>query len=476
MPAEAPLPSLLDIATGSPDFSILVAAVQYVDATVSGSDLVSALSSPASDLTVFAPDNAAFAQLAADLGYAGSPADTAAVTQFLVDNVPAETLQSVILYHVSAGTQDADTIASGGAVETLNGAQITPDLPTLVDQEPDLIDPSLVATDIAASNGIVHVIDRVLLPIDLPGNDAPTITEIVAASGPGFDENGTDFDLLLAAVTTAGLAEALDEPNAAFTAFAPTDDAFIGLAQALGFDGSGEEAALAYLVEALTLLGGGDPLPLLTEVLTYHVAPESLQASQVRPSQAIPTLQGGRLGVDGAMLVDADPDVQDPAIIATDVQAANGVVHVIDGVLLPADLLQSDGSGDVDFIIAGDGFDFIHTGADNDLIDGNGGSDIIIAGAGDDVMIGGTRSDLLAGGSGSDSFIFAPGDGRDWIVGFESGHDVIDLEAYDFGSYDQLEHAITEYHFRTVVDLGDGDVLTIGHLFGHAPEEADFIF
>lgn len=419
------------IATTDPQsrFDILVAAAGFVDAQLPGTNLIATLSDPTQSLTVFAPTDAAFVQLAVDQGFAGDTSDETAVTTFLTGLGP-ETLRDVILYHVSSGPQTAAQISAAGSVTPLSGPTITADLPTLVDAEPDLIDPSVIAADVMASNGILHVIDRVLLPIDLPGNDVPSVAGTVAASGTGFDSNSGDFDILLAAVTAANLGGALDDAGADLTVFAPTDAAFVGLAQGLGFAGTDEEGAWSYLVEALTLLGGGDPIPLLTEILTYHVAGESLQASQVLASAGITTLQGSTLTLNGTSIVDADPDIADPNLIQTDIQASNGVIHVIDGVLLPADVLASDGSNDVDFVIAGDRSDFISTGADADLIDGNGGSDYIDAGAGDDRAFGGDGADILLGRGGAD--LLAGGAGSDYVNGGDGADQLLGGAGHDF--------------------------------------------
>ena len=399
------------IATSNSDFSILVDVLVHIDANLDGSALVATLDDASQDLTVFAPTNAAFGALAADLGFAGDTSDTSAVTNFLVANVDVSTLNAVILYHVSAGAQSSGDIATAGSVDMLGGGTIdATNLPTLGDAEPDLLDPSLTAIDIAADNGTLHVIDRVLLPVDLPGNDAPTLTGIVASSGGTFDDNGGDFDLLLNAVVTAGLDGALDDENADLTVFAPTDDAFIGLAQTLGFGGSDEEGAFGYLVEALTLLGLGNPIPLLTDVLTYHVVPEGLQSSEVIAQGSFPTLQGGTLTLDGFSLQDADPDLPDPSLIALDIQASNGIAHVIDGVLIPADILNSDGANDVDFIIAGDGDDVFNLRGDADFIDGNGGNDRIHLGTGDDVALGGAGNDRITGAHDRDFIDGGAGD------------------------------------------------------------------
>lgn len=503
--------SIAGIATGNASFSILSAALAFVDARLPSSNLIATLSAKGANLTVFAPTDAAFGQLAADLGFVGNPANEGAVTAFLTSTLTPEIIRDVLLYHVSAGAQTLADIGAAGGVTTLNGT-ITANGATLIDAEPDLADPTIVQADIHASNGIIHVIDRVLLPIDIPGNTPlPTITGIVAASG-SFDQNSSDFDLLLNAVTAAGLAGALDDPSANLTVFAPNDAAFLALASALGFKGSTEEAAFGYLVEALTLLSGGnDPIPLLTDILLYHVSQGTLDSTAVLGASQIATLLGTNLGVAGATLVDAEPDIADPNLIATDIHAANGIVHVLDGVLIPADLLQSDGSNDVDFIIAGDGANLISTGRDNDYVDANGGADFVVAGRGNDAVLGGngrdillggsgndllkgdagrdmlygeggsdtlnggTGRDMLFGGAGADVFAFGPGSGHDVIAGFSQG-DRIDLSGYGYTGFGQIQHLIADTGTATTILLSSHDSI---RLRGVEPGElvaADFLF
>ena len=508
------MPSIAAIATGDARFNILAAALRYVDAQLPGTNLIGTLAAAATNVTVFAPTDTAFARLAADLGYTGSAMDEAGVTSFLVHALPATTIRDVILYHVSAGAKTLDQVSALDTVQTLNGATIRPDGVTLVDAEPDLINPSLIQTNIHATNGIVHVIDRVLLPFDLPGNDAPTITGIVAASGT-YDNNKADFDILLHAVTAAGLAGALDNPAADLTVFAPNDAAFLKLAGALGFTGTSEVAAFDYLVDSLTLLSGGqNPIPLLTNILLYHVAPESLQASQVLGAGSIETLLGVNLGVSGTTLVDRDPDIANPRLIATDIQAANGIVHVIDGVLLPVNLLKSDGSNDVDFVIANNAANLISTGMDNDFVDANGGADIVHAGSGNDVVLGGTGNDrmfgdagndllrgdaghdlilggagndvitggagrdTLAGNAGADVFVFEIGSQRDIIVDFRNGQDRIDLTDQHYTSFAMLQAFadITEHSFGTVIDFGGGERIDLLGVKVSQLDGSDFIF
>lgn len=226
------MPTITAIAAGDARFTVLVSALQYVDTALPGTNLLGALSGASANLTVFAPTDAAFGQLAKDLGDTGSVTNETAVTSFLVGALPVETIRDVILYNASAGAKTLAQISANPTIATLNGQTITADRRTLTDKDPDLINPSLVQINIAATNSIIHVIDRVLLPVNLPGNTDGTFTDIVAASG-AFDTNGADFDLLLKAVQTTGLAGALANPTADLTVFAPNDAAFLKLAAAL---------------------------------------------------------------------------------------------------------------------------------------------------------------------------------------------------------------------------------------------------
>ena len=167
----------------------------------------------------------------------------------------------------------------------------------------------------------------------------PTITEIVASSGGTFDRNGHDFDLLLRAVKTAGLADALAAPGA-LSVFAPNDKAFVALARDLGYPGRSERGAWKAIVGALTTLGNGDPIPVLTTVLTYHVVPERLTAYRISQRHKVPTLAGIDVGVDNFRLIDRDPQLRDPRMIVpgVNIRASNGLVHTVNRVLVPVDV------------------------------------------------------------------------------------------------------------------------------------------
>lgn len=166
-----------------------------------------------------------------------------------------------------------------------------------------------------------------------------TITDIVAQSGGEFDRNWFDYDILLNAVVTADLAETLDDPSLDVTVFAPNDLAFIRTARDLGYRGFSEQGAWEFLVTALTELGGGDPIPVLTDILLYHVAPERLRPLQVIFSREIQTLQGGVIRPRFFRLRDNEPDLRDPFLFfPINVRADNGVIHTINRVLIPVDL------------------------------------------------------------------------------------------------------------------------------------------
>jgi uncharacterized surface protein with fasciclin (FAS1) repeats len=150
----------------------------------------------------------------------------------------------------------------------------------------------------------------------------PKETIVDVASG---DPN---FTILVAALTEAGLAEALDGKGQ-FTVFAPTNAAFEAVAKDL------EEAgypifSVGDLVAFLLLPENAD---YLKDVLLYHVAPGRRNSNAVLGSERINTLQGGFLYQDGGVLTDQVE--REIGIIATDITAANGIIHVINNVVLP---------------------------------------------------------------------------------------------------------------------------------------------
>lgn len=533
-------------------FGILVDVVTLLDFRFAtdinallGTSIQGALADGGTDLTIFAPNNDAFIEIAGVLGLDTDGATRESVADFfgnLTDEQLAPVL-TILLYHLSPGGKEAGEIVTLDSLATLNGNTI--DLSKvaltgeLIDLDLDAANALLLETNIFATNGIVHEVSKVLLPLDLPGNAEPDLPNIVEkvielSEGAGFDENNGDFDFLRESVIAADLAGVLSSEDADLTVFAPTDAAFIDLAQSLNYDGSDEEGAFGYLVDALRLLNAGnDPIELLSTVLQYHVSDGSQTSGDILGNGGVVNtlIEGASFTVDGSTLAitDADPDNVDPVLQAPDlidIEVSNGIIHVIDGVLLPADLLASDGSNDVDFIIGDDGRNFYNTGADNDLIDAKGGRDVVIAGKGDDIVLagdgrdfvnagkgddivkgeggmdriiagagddlvdggddndwisggrgndtidGGAGDDWLSGGWGKDTFVFDENSGHDTIVFFMKGQDKIDLSAYGFADFDEVDIERKGF-FRSEIDLGDGSEITVKHFF-FGLDENDF--
>ncbi|MEM0935376.1 MAG: fasciclin domain-containing protein [Pseudomonadota bacterium] len=470
-----PPPNVVDIAVNNPDFEILVQALSTANLVDTVADL--------DDITVFAPTDAAFAALAADFGYTGDPEDEDAVFDAIVAALtdlsggdPVPLLTDILLYHVSEGAKTGQEVLASDSINTLlNGATIAPDSPLLVDGEPDLEDPEIAIADIEGSNGIIQAIDRVLIPLDIPGNT--TIADLVAASGGEFDGTANDFDILLTSLNIAGLTAALDDPAASLTVFAPDDLAFVDIAQTLGFDGDPnndtfEADAFSFIVDALTLLsGGGDPVPLLTDILSYHVAPGEFIADDVLSADSIPTLLGPTLGVSANSIVDADPELRNPVLIETDITLANGVVHVIDGVLLPVDLLVSDGSNDVDFIIGDDTAETFIVGDDNDLVSGLGGDDSFEGGAGNDLFLGGDGSDTADVSGSVTSYTLAFNDNEVTVTDRADGgtgtDTLVDVETLTFGDgFDFVaEDGIDLTVLTAATGLGEAELVEIAELY-----------
>lgn len=327
------------------DYDILLNAVL-------AAGLEGALANPEADLTVLAPNDRAFIRLARDLGFEGHDEEgafnaiVAALTE-LGGGDPIPVITNVLLYHVSPGSQGIRKLATAGKIETLlEGGTIATDYITLVDNEHDVANPRFIyPVNLRATNGIIQTINRVLIPLDLPGNsgEEPTqsIVDIVAASEGVFDRNRRDYDILLNAVIAANLVDALANPEANLTVFAPNDAAFIRLARDLGYRGRDEAGAFNAIVEALTELGGGDPIPVLTNVLLYHVSPEAKTVKQVADLEEVTTLlEGATLQPWGTFLVDAAEQLRSPRINLrrSNIGATNGTIHTLNRVLIPVDI------------------------------------------------------------------------------------------------------------------------------------------
>ncbi|MEM9203604.1 MAG: fasciclin domain-containing protein [Actinomycetota bacterium] len=292
------------------------------------------------DITVFAPRDSAFIRLARDLGYHGWREDgafafIAEATGYVSADEPG-LLDDVLLYHVAPALITSADLANGPIV-TLQGGEITPDGTTLRDLDPNARDPRVRRPfDIQASNGIIHTINRVLRPLDLPPEiPASAVDVVVAASGSeGFDHRWHDYDILREALGAAGLVEAvagLDD----VTVFAPTDLAFLRLAWDLGYHGWSEEGAFAFIAGATGYVSADEP-GLLDDVLLYHVG---VGGGTVDDLQGEVETLGGTFTLDGRTIIDGDPDARDPRIQRpANIETGQGFVHTVRRVLRPIDL------------------------------------------------------------------------------------------------------------------------------------------
>ncbi len=289
MPTPVPAPTatpepapqdIVDIAVADGRFKTLVAAVQ-------AAGLVETLKG-AGPFTVFAPTDDAFAKL---------PAGT---IDELLKPESKQALTDILLYHVVSGKVMAADVTTQTSATTVLGKDVT----VKVDMGNVYInDAKVIITDIEASNGVIHVIDTVILP---PADKADIIDTAVADGR---------FTTLAAALTAAGLLDTL-KGEGPFTVFAPTDDAFAKLPA-----GTIDELLKPESKQALT------------DILLYHVVSGKVMAADVVNLTSATTV----LGKDVTVKVDmGSVYINDAKVIITDIEASNGVIHVIDSVLLPS--------------------------------------------------------------------------------------------------------------------------------------------
>lgn len=248
-------------------------------------------------LTVFAPTDQAFANLATRLGFADAAA--------LVNALPPAALQSILNYHVLAAKRSAADLRAGGASQTTaytyanaptrlsldfsNGVRITDAALTVA---------TVTTADVAASNGVIHVVDKVLVP--------PGVLNIVQMA-----QVNPSFSSLVAAVVASNLQGTLGGAGP-FTVFAPTNTAFAAAPQNLS-------------------------ATQLRTVLTYHVLASQVLSTQIPFGTPVATVAGQNISfVSATPPRIRDTTAAEASITAVDVRASNGVIHVVDKVLIPA--------------------------------------------------------------------------------------------------------------------------------------------
>jgi uncharacterized surface protein with fasciclin (FAS1) repeats len=290
--------NLVEVAQNN-GFTALIAAADKAG-------LAGTLTSPTANLTVLAPTDAAFKTLATQLGFADAPAMVAELS-------PAD-LASILTYHVLPGAKSAADLRAGGATQptaySFGGSPARLSFNTSSDvviTDAALASARVATADVPANNGVIHVIDKVLVP--------PGVLNVVQMA----QANPATFSSLVGAVGATGLAPTLSGAGP-FTVFAPTNTAFA--------------AAPAGLTSAQ-----------LASVLKYHVLSGEVLSTAIPFGTAVPTLDTTNLSgatvpaetiTINSNLTITDTTATPGEILATDVRARNGVIHVIDKVLIPS--------------------------------------------------------------------------------------------------------------------------------------------
>jgi uncharacterized surface protein with fasciclin (FAS1) repeats len=290
--------TITGIAAGNPDFSILVTALIRADlaTTLDGSG----------QFTVFAPTNTAFNNFFANLG-----------TNVTVENVDLPTLRNILLNHVIGAEVKSGAITTGYAstLSPISDAENAPTISMFIRKDGSNVfinggtattGVRVTTADVDASNGVIHIVNAVI--------GIPTVVDHALAN--------PDFSSLVGALTSQDQPDFVSILSAAgpFTVFAPTNAAFTALAP------------------ELVMLNVDLTASLLTEVLQYHVVSGRILSSSLTPAPITVTpLAGGTWSVSttgGAKITDGNGRVSN--IVATDVQASNGVIHAIDKVIIPS--------------------------------------------------------------------------------------------------------------------------------------------
>ena len=253
-------------------------------AAVVQADLLATLQGPG-PFTLFAPTDQAFSDAGIDLGALDTPEGKA-------------TLSDILLYHVVSGEVPAEDVTDCMSANAVNGQPLS----FTVGDSVKVNDATVSSTDVITTNGLIHVIDKVLMPSDTP-NDIPRTAQCTGV-----------HNSLVAGVVQAELLETL-QGNGPFTLFAPTDQAFADA----GID--------------LAALDTPEGKAALSDILLYHVVSGEVPAANVTDCMTASAVNGQTLAftVNGGVMVNG------ASVTTADVATSNGIIHVIDKVLSPTD-------------------------------------------------------------------------------------------------------------------------------------------
>ena len=293
--AMAEVVDIVDTIVADGNFGTFIAALEAVD-------LIDTLKSEG-PFTVFAPTDDAFDEL-----------PEGALEALLND---PDTLSQILLYHVVPGMVLSTDLTDGLEAETAQGSLIAFSFDD--DSNPMVNDATIITADTEASNGLIHTIDKLIIPDLGTAADEPAPTEAAGADDAMMEEladiidtaiAADDFDLFIAAVEAADLVETL-KGEGPFTVFAPTDEAFANL----------PDGTLEALLE--------NPEE-LAQILLNHVVSGKMLAADLGDGSEVASMQGAMVKfADGGSMINS------VNIITADIEASNGVIHTIDSVLLP---------------------------------------------------------------------------------------------------------------------------------------------
>lgn len=292
-------PTLADHILANSDYSILAAALQKADLvdTLNGSDI----------FTVFAPNNAAFEKFMMDV--------EAAFGWTSLDDIPLDTLTEVLLYHVVSGANLVAADALGSSQTSVQSESFSINENATID-DTSYTDATINLTDIQSINGVMHGIDKVLLPNTVFQSILDKTLNIVERS------NDKDFTTFTAAIEKVGLTSQVSMDQ--LTAFAPNNGAFTTFFLTINnFD-------------SLDDFDTPEKLELLKKLVEYHLSTGALLASGLTPGMSIETLQGDSFTFDDTAMSFVPSHINAPAavIVNSNIGANNGVIHEIDNVLV----------------------------------------------------------------------------------------------------------------------------------------------
>ncbi|MGC1516771.1 MAG: fasciclin domain-containing protein, partial [Maribacter sp.] len=313
------LKTIVDTAIATDDLSLLVDALLQADA-----GLVETLNG-VGPFTVFAPTNDAFVSLLNTLGD-----DYNSLADFDTDE-EKELLVTILTYHVVAGTAAfSSDLSDGQSIETFQGESVGINIKdgTVHVEDATETNTTVVIPDVEASNGVVHVINKVLLPQAALDALTPAIPNIVQTA-----QSVPDLSALVAALiqADAGLVEVLGGEGP-FTVFAPTNAAFTALLNSLGSN-----------YNSLADFDTDNEKVLLAQLLRYHVVSGAVASTDLMDHQVIPTLQGETiiaLTSHGVQIRDKS-HAADANVTTADVMTSNGIVHIVDKVLVPQEIIDA---------------------------------------------------------------------------------------------------------------------------------------